>query len=214
MKKISVILLLLGVVLLGLQIHSAPATQAQPVFHSSEGHFSFVIPEDWEKVPDEALIALNARFEYLMGRKAKAPSYDLALQKKGDKPFAYPYMLLQIRTDGRISDLEFQKYVASAKTGETIGGAEDVVTLAFGELARHYKVGKQGFYSKNKIFFVTTENIAPGVGTIISLMVKSYSSYGSVTMHFYSTEGNFKADRLYFDRIIDSFEFDEGYAFS
>lgn len=200
-------------ILLVLQTQGVDFAQSQGVSHSSEGHFSFVVPDDWEKISDEALDTLNNRIRQGLDKKTRRIFYDLAFQKRNNKPSTYPYMLLQIRKDGRISEEKLQSYIATAKTGKDMSGMEEAVEAFFGDATKHYKIGEQGYYSKNKIFFVRTESYTPNVGKIISLMAKTFSNYGSVVIHFYSTEDSFGNDLPFFSRIIDSFRFDEGYGY-
>jgi hypothetical protein len=195
MKKTSLIILSIFFI-------SFPCfAQVQNIYHSEEGHFSFIIPEGWAEFSKDDLSEFSKTMNQLPGSKVELASGFYNIAKRST------YILFQIKQNGRLSESNFQKMVSSGAVKQIaqdrIKIFQDFVELKSNEVI--YDNKKHILYMK--VGMLTDTAKVSGVSATI------LSNYGKVMMVFCSLQEDSSASLNYFNQIIDSFKFDEGYQY-
>jgi hypothetical protein len=204
LKRSFKILILASLIL---QTVTACFAQNQNIYRNSKGHFSFILPDGWEEIPKDVI---NSYCKALQEQSLQplTVKYEVGFQKISKNYFTYPYMLIQIDQGGRLPETkrqEFKKY--------TQEGMQEIET-SLSHLIQNVELGQTIYDEKRHILFAKMKTEVTGIGEILSVSALILSNYGAVNIHFYSTEDRFIRNLEYFNQVIGSFSFDQGYEYS
>lgn len=186
-------------------------TKNQNVFRSGDEHFSFNLPNGWQKLSDRVLHARITELESQRGKPlAQKPIF--AFNRIGAvHPFAVPYFTISTGTLP-INDAEIDKIVNSLP--KTMGKAlkkEDVNNLYKDALI------ESPIYDKEKHIatFAVNSKLDNGVTTldIKLLTVFFFRKDGIVAMAFYLPLDESSTYVPIVKSLMNSFEFDKGYEY-
>ena len=178
-------------------------------YHDSEGHFSFAIPDGWVKYSKDKLAQAEEKMYIvaIAADKSKAIRRHLSAGFYDEKNLDL-YMLMEIRNDGRLSENNFQKLIPAhetiKKTQDIEKGYNKFINIKIGELT--YDNEKHALFVKSEMLVDAKRAVA-----IAALIC---SKNGSVNLVFYTPEEYLYRESGTFKKIIDSFNFEEGYRYS
>lgn len=186
------------------------SSQSQKNYCNSDGHFSLIIPDDWEEVPKADLDNWKKTSEQQQGKKLET-EFIVAFQQKNKKKLikylAYPHMKISIDKQGKLSESQIQQFTGLSKgeLEEQLDPKVNIINLIEVDKAKYIK-------DKNAIIMKSKSHMQ-GVGNLMALAYSMLSNYGAVNLYFYTTESSFQNDSKYFNQIVDSFKFDESYGY-
>ncbi len=177
-------------------------------FQYPEAHFSFDLPAEWEKIPDEIVRDYHNKMLKKTGATARVP--DLAFQRKSVKsPFDLPYFLVNL-FEQDVDESIIKEYLSSIKNlprGE-MGDA--------GRSARGPIITGPSFDGKKKRIKLSIDSIVKDGGKEIEIsgyFAIFFFKDGVVAFNFYVGRDQLSEYVPVFDRIIDSATFDKGYEY-
>ena len=181
---------------------------SQGRFQYPEAHFSFDLPAEWERIPDEIVRDYHNRMLEKTGATARVP--DLAFHRKSAKsPFDLPYFLVNL-FEQDVDESIIQEYLSSINNlprGE-MGDA--------GRSTRGPIVTGPSFDGKKKRIKLSIDSIVKDGGKEIEIsgyFAIFFFKDGVVAFNFYAGRNQLSEYVPVFDRIIDSAAFDKGYEY-
>jgi hypothetical protein len=180
---------------------SGPGTHQDAAYH-----FSLTLPLGWSVMSAQELKLINrgAR-SFGFGSKVQ---YQTGFRRKNTKPGSSPYILVAAKP-GRLSSyaevedaLENEMPKATKKAEGALSKVASNLSISTPTLDR----------STNRIQFNSQVDVN-GIGTMQAMSVGHIGSEGVIFVHCYALDRDFGAWATTFDRINDSFCFDEGYEF-
>ena len=173
-----------------------------------EAHFSFDLPAEWEKIPDEIVRDYHNKMLKKTGATARVP--DMAFQRKSVKsPFDLPYFLVNL-FEQDVDESIIKEYLSSIKNlprGE-MGDA--------GRSARGPIITGPSFDGKKKRIKLSIDSIIKDGGREIEIsgyFAIFFFKDGVVAFNFYARRDQLSEYIPVFDGIIDSAAFDKGYEY-
>ena len=103
-KKQLTVTLVVGILLV-LQLIPVSFVQAQNSYRNEAGHFAFILPDDWNEYPKDAMDVMNKQVMQFTKQQWK---YDLGFHK-GDADFPHFYIVIDKR--GKKSESQIQSYL-------------------------------------------------------------------------------------------------------
>jgi len=193
--------------------NQVPVFSQETFYHSKNGHFSFALPGGWIQIPDGILK------EYIKTLRASSPlaakaHYDAAFQKKNNEYyFASPRLLVKIDKKGRYDEEDVKRTSTAHETEKEMAKTARNLEKAYKGTIDSLNFGKFTYDEGKHALFMKTEGVTAKEGRIIAVTAVMLSDYGSVRLMFYSTADTFSENKIYFDRIINSFKFDKGHGY-
>ena len=203
-----------------LQMASVCFSREQNIYHSPAGHFSFVIPEGWHKIPNETIeehFRLGDQFTHRVSKRPEA-----AFQKINDKYFKKPFMTLMVREIGDPLQVrrEFKMYLQGREDKKAKEKLKGKPNMSFRDLilASEFQDSSPGpiIYDTVRNMLITKFASYPTFkdsGKILFINIQIPASYGIIEIYFQTTEKTLNDDLAYFSQIIDSFNIDENYRY-
>lgn len=158
-------------------------------YYSSEYHYKLAIPDTWIEIPKTIITEAQQKVAKDSNSTKNEIIFDSAFQKNNQtaqKPyFSYPYAVVQIIKTGQPSE-------------------EGLKEMA----------GSNSDYSEKDHSILTTQTMnIPSIGEVI-LMQKSFAGKeGAVVINFYCLKSSLSNDQLYFNEIINSFNYNSGFEY-
>lgn len=181
--------------------------EEQNVYHNSDGHCPFIIPDGWIEYPKDAMDELNTRVSQLSGGKVK---YEIGFHKIEE--WGYPHFYLQILKNGRWTEKDLESIVNKEKYNKIVKKTESNLNSLSWEF-KNFKVNQSIYDVKRNILLVSLGSTREDSGYVLGVSALILSNYGSVNIAFFSLENNFDNDLVYFNQILESFKFDEGFKY-
>jgi hypothetical protein len=177
--------------------------QEQNVYHNSEGHFLFILPNGWEESSKSGVDEWSNMASKLSGENVRY----IAVFCKTIGETAYSIIVIQINSKGRKVESSIQQFMTSQEQQEvTKNRAQEYVKnipVDFGKFVYNKE--------KNILFQKAKMNVGNEKKIVVTAIVMS--NYGFVNLGLTSSEENIDNDLNDFNKIIDSFKFDEGYRY-
>jgi hypothetical protein len=172
----------------------------------SERHFSLDLPMTWQEMSGQELRTINRGASMLgLGVQVK---YQAGFRRKNTRPGTCPYILVSQKS-GRLHSYEEVEQALEKEMPKCVEKAEG----ALSKLGANLSIDGVTFdRERNRISFRSQMDVT-GVGTIQAFSVGHIGSEGVVFVHCYALANEFSAWVNTFDRINDSFAFDEGFEF-
>lgn len=225
-KSVRIIIFVLFV----LNFVPACFAEKQNIYHNEEGHFSFVIPEGWQEIPQEVIIEHNKKaVQYL---KKSIPSRcrlpdglikeKVGFQKIGTEYCRPPSVHLWIDRDNDASGWQrylkfYLKTKEYKKLKEKLKDKPNPTFLDFVQVGEfNYDDIGEEMYDANRHMLIRTYASFPifkDVGRHLFIVVQALYKYGAVNISFQTTEKDLQNDLIYFREIISSFSFEEDYRY-
>jgi hypothetical protein len=181
---------------------------SQGRFQYPEAHFSFDLPAEWERIPDEVVRDYHNRMLKKTGAAARVP--DLAFHRKSvTSPFDLPYFLVNL-FEQDVDESIIREYLSSIKNlprGE-MGDA--------GRSARGPIITGPSFDGKKKRIKLSIDSVIKDGSKEIEIsgyFAIFFFKDGVVAFNFYAGREQLSEYVPVFDRIIDSAVFEKGYEY-
>lgn len=175
-------------------------------YADAKHHYSIDLPASWQEMSLAEMSQINRAAGSLgLGAQIK---YEAGFRRKNSRPGTYPYILVATKA-GKLGSFEEVEQALEKELPRSVKKAEN----ALGNLASDVSInGATVDRLNNRIVFRSQLDVM-GIGTIQGLSIGHIGSEGVVFVHSYSTAKEFTAWLPTFERINDSFAFDEGFAF-
>lgn len=179
------------------------------IYHNSEHHFSFKIPDGWMKTPQKFVDDFNKRLE----KKAPAAFKNITMVqlKKSTYWFDYPYFRVGINQK-KTSKEEIKKLIASKEVEEAMDQVASEIERT-SPLTRNVKINKPVYDDKRNLILTGRTSYIVEAGKVKSLMAIFLGNEVSISLDFYSSEADYQKYMLDFSEVINSFKFDPGYEY-
>lgn len=191
-------------ILLGL-----PAIVQAEEFQDKERHYSLTLPEGWGVVPADAITKLN---QIVAQRLPNQLPYKTGFQLKDRPPLDYPHVLVAWETGNNSGTYDDIERILRQQEGKIRGDikktqgafSEQLKSLSAGEiiLDRH----------RNRVVLRFEQDVA-GIGKVQGITVGFLGKDGSLWLHCYDRDSSASATLPTFEKILDSFRYEPGYAF-
>ena len=199
-------ILILGILLL-CQVIQISVVQAQSVYHNDEGHFSFILPKDWEELPQGTIDYISNQARQAGGNA----NYITMFQKNSNGRNSR--IEIAISKCGKLTDKAIRELLngkdAQAQW-QKIG--KDMYNKFPPSMAKDFDWGKWAFDKDRNVLFVKSKESTPN-GTTCTVTANILSSFGFITMTFHVFDDTFDSLLNDYNQIIDSFEFDKAYRY-
>jgi hypothetical protein len=168
--------------------------------HTGQG-FSISVPEKWVQLPPEVLKELVEKTSAINTQK-----FEFAFQQNAGPPwFSYPYIMIQVNSEGRIPERTFSR-LDRVKAGMQ-KGFSSVEKKATGLLSNS-SVGNAIYDSNAHILWSSASTRVEGIGPIKCLIAACLTEKGYVNVLGYAKADDFAAYRGLFEDIARNVEFD------
>ncbi len=204
-KKQLTVACVMGILVIS-QLISVSFVQAQNIYRNTERHFSFIIPEKWIQYSKEVMGAFNKYIGRLSNGKTK---YDAGFHKEG---MDNPHLYIQIYKSKRVTESEKESMIDKAKLQKIARKQGNKLDFALSGLGIKIEFGQLYYDVGNNIFYVINKSVQKS-GNLLGINAMILSNHGAVNIYFCSTEENFNNDLVYFNQIINSFSFDQGFQY-
>jgi hypothetical protein len=175
-------------------------------FQDTTHHYSIDLPLAWQEMSSGELRQINQGAR-MLGFGSKI-TYHAGFRRKNTKPGTCPYILVSAKP-GRLSSYEEVERALDRDIPRAVKQAEGALRT----LASNMSVNGAALdRSTNRIIFRSQLDVH-GAGTMQSLSVGHLGSHGVVFVHCYAFDKELSAWLPTFERINDSFHYEEGFAF-
>jgi hypothetical protein len=182
---------------------------AQSVYHDSERHWSATPPPGWVPMPAPLVDRFNAEFEERTHAKPKF-RYIAGYLKSLDPESVYPYILIQ-HTAAPLSGASYEDL--ERELGGAAQQSRVTTAEALKDVVSDLQAGLQKLdRGKNRVYLSIQADVAPS-GRMKAICVGFLGRDGIVQFNCYSKAWEFEKDLPTYERFIDSFSYDAGYAF-
>jgi len=182
------------------------------LYHNTNGHFSIILPSGWEEIPEDVIDTYVGIIEIAAGKQMEV-KYEAAFQKTSSEYFSYPYALVQIEDAQGASWNVLQKFFKSYTGDKILKDVSKETSDVLGKLLEDTNVHFSHADTRRHIVFFSIESAVIGVGEILGRSAAFVGRECIIIIHFYSLKDHYESDLLYFDKIVDSFEYDIGYEY-
>jgi hypothetical protein len=181
---------------------------AGDVAYRSRHHFSFRVPEGWQRMEQDTLREAAGLTASVLGMKV--PSYEAAFERTdAETPFEYPYVLVQFvegSTSGAYRDLE-EKLMEGVEEVDAEHGAK------LGEILGEHSYDRPVVdRQKNRVWMSMRAN-TPDAGPVRGIMALHLGRRGVAQLTLYTLEENAAEGRRELEAMSDTVRFDDGHAF-
>lgn len=192
----------LGAVLVAL---ACAADGVAATFATNDG-FSVVLPADWVEIPPDALREIEATIGAL-SQGAQSQHYDYGYQlASAQRWFEYPYILVQVRRNGRVPEGELTKFESiQSGIGEGLKQAGESMSGVLSDL----KQGEVLYDDGDHVLWSTVAMNVQGVGQVQSLTAVKLTEFGLIQMMGYATEATFAQYAPVFREAVGALVIDE-----
>lgn len=189
------------------------------IYHNSENHFSFRIPDGWMEVPQNVLDEYIKLLEQ-QANEANVPLSEAAIpiagfQLKKSNEWLYsklPSFRAGINRVGKVSESEIKKLIASGEykeaCDESISEAKRILPII-----KNLKINEPIYDDKQKLILTKGSLFATEIRKRMFLIAMFLSNEGTINLAFNSSEDDFQKYMLDFSEVINSFKFDPGYEY-
>jgi len=191
--------------------------QEQERYNNQERHFSFVLPQDWEVIPENQLPSEDRELIENTFRKSKPVA---VCQEVGTKYFTTPYILVLFRSTEEVPETEIEKVFRDQKDilMKNLKKRIELLKKTEGGFPKSWQGAKQRGvkvdYDRDRhISFEIAKLHQKDVGSIAVVTVKLLGSHRMVTLHCFA-DGTASENFLnVVNDVVDSFRYEEGYGF-
>lgn len=201
--------------------------EAQNVYHNTQAHFSFAIPDGWQEIPKQEIDEYykNIKLPAGLPSTVKITVPDAWFQKKGEEKFEpeSPYLSLNIMEAKdfpgiqKAMQYEIKEYYKSKEYKALKEALKDKPNPTFLDYVRlsgfKTEATNERIYDPAKNIFIKTGASLrhfKDKGRSMFIVVETVYKGGTVNLSFHSNERDLQNDLAYFEAIMNSFKFDEG----
>jgi len=183
-------------------------------YRSSSGQFSFVLPSPWFPLPPAAVSDHQKALERQLGHPLHPLSMvlDTVLQKPSDQAFAPPCIQVQfLRHGGMMTEQVFkEKYGMSSGSEQIKGAAREAVRRG---LVKAVKTGQPVYDPERHMALMRGQTAIAGIGKAETVSALFLGGEVMVLVNLLSTPETLEDHMGAFKQVIDTFQFDAGYAY-
>ncbi|HOJ78607.1 MAG TPA: hypothetical protein PLZ08_04660 [Bacillota bacterium] len=206
MKRIKLILisgLLLLCLLSGFAINGASAAENSKLYDYPKDGFSIRILTSMREIPSEVI---KEYVEYLHANfpNTRAENYNYGFQLKSSKNwFEYPYILIQVKNQNRISSSELKK-LKQVNTQQLSKKAQDKLDDNLGGVVSNVNFNEMVYDPINQIVWMRFKMTVQGSGNVVGISGMCLTEVGWIQVNCYCRESETKLYQGIFEDIIRS----------
>jgi hypothetical protein len=199
--------LALGLLMMPTILCGAPETR---VFEGKADGFKITLPGDWEEIPSEVLDSFVENMAALAPNMPKQ-SFQYGYQRASDgKWFTYPYILVQVKTNGPVAEDEAIKFTRQpgiienetkslqAKTSNFVGG---------------FRATGVTYDKQRHILRMQSRMEVADVGDVNFTMAMFLTSIGELNFNCYTKESDAELTRDIFEPAISSIQLAKNFTY-
>lgn len=180
-----------------------PTARAAPFAAPSDG-FAMRLPPGWIQIPQAAIAEVKQELER-QSPTVKLPHYNFAFQfGSPDEWFTYPYVVIQVKRTGRISEAQLSK-LDKLSTDDASKSLQDKARSLMTEI----EIGKMRYDPVSRIIWTNIGANVTEVGRVSGISAAVPTEYGLLQISGFAKEREFMAFLLVFHELIASVEVDE-----
>lgn len=181
-------------------------SSAQTLYSDSSDHYSFTAPDGWEEIPESVLES----FLGILSDKDKKFNFEAGFQFSERDYFNYPYFLVkEVKVNVNISS-----YEEIESTFSVIKKTMEEEVVANPTLTSNVIIEGPTLDKDRNIIFANLQMDLAGVGSVKGMTAAFLGGKGKMTqLLFYSLTNEYNTWLPVFNGVIDSFKYDEGYAY-
>jgi hypothetical protein len=169
-------------------------------------HYSINLPSGWEEIPKSVID--KYRDEAARQSNAERIEYAAGFQLAGSEYFKYPYILVQKH---EVSAPSFSQLEKTFNNTQEIIDKKDA---EYSELLRNATADKPFIDKDRNIIFMNIQLNAENAIQIDGLVAMFLGKNSITQLNFYSTKDEYSRWIPVFNTIIDSFKYDDGFAYN
>jgi len=183
--------------------------EKQTFVHSdSIDHYSFSLPNDWKEISKSVIDGVMD--EIAKQSNTKRVEYVSGFQTEEKEYFEYPYILIQKHKFDTPSFSQLEKTFNNNNFQEKVNRE----TSAYSELLKNSTIEKPFIDKERNIIFMNIQMDVANVGQAKGLMAMFLGKNGITQLNFYSTTNEYSKWLPVFNSVIDSFKYDDGFAYN
>ncbi len=187
--------------------------KAKDIFSYPDGHFSFILPSGWKRVPDNIVDEYAEKLNKESKGKIKPPKYDVVFNRKeASWPFERPYIMIKV-LKMHINEIVISNFVSNIQKETNKIVKKDGLR----DIYKDSLIREPIYDNQNKVIIYSADSKLRSFDNqdIYITMISSIFIYkdGVITINFYSNTksiDNFMPD---LKKILDSFTIDEAFKY-
>ena len=196
---------------------TASLAEGSHVYHNTDMHFSFILPEGWEQIPVDEL----SREDRKALERDFTSKTTFVCQKIDAEYLTIPCILVQIKSTEEVRETELEKLFLQNKemTLKVLRTNIEGIQKAEGPtMLKSWKGAKQveidAYYDKGKhASFETARLRHKNGGDIVLVTVKLLGSHRMASLQCFADGEDAEGFLDLVDEVVDSFAYDKGYGF-
>jgi hypothetical protein len=176
-------------------------------------HYSVKLIPGWEPMKKDALDKVNQLVKERLQQQLSFQSirYEGGFQLAGQPALSYPYILVQWQTlpSSNPSYEEIERGLGAVNKEQTMKQVEG----AFSDAIKNLAVNEFVLDRAHNRVLSRLEGEGAGVGKLQGISAGFLGKEGIVSLHCYDKAASFPATLPNFQAMLDSFKYDEGFAF-
>ncbi len=201
MNRIALLLIL---IFSGLII-PAQAMELTREFKTEDG-FTMYLPENWVEIPNEFLKQYSEKVGQL-APQIEPQIYDYGFQLTPvDTWMIHPYILVQIKRVGRISEENLKQYKQiNEMFSEQIEGAGDSIS----SILSNTQLGETIYDTANQILWINISFDLQAIGKVNAQIAVILTEFGVIQVIGYATESTFESFQPLYQEVARQISLDE-----
>ena len=184
-----------------------PFIEGASAYSDSIDHYSFDLPSEWEEIPKSEIDKYMD--EVVRQTDGKRIEFASGFHLVGSEYFKYPYILVQEHKANTPSFSQLEKIF-----NNNFQEKFDRKTPEYSELLKNATAGKPFVDKERNIIFMNIQLDTVGAVQVNGLMAMFLGKKGITQMNFYSLQNDQSKWLPVFNSIIDSFKYDDGFAYN
>jgi hypothetical protein len=177
-------------------------------YSNQSKHYSFDLPSGWEEIPKSAINQYTN--EAVKQTNGKRVEFSTGFHLVGSDYFSYPYILVQEHETSAPSFSQLESAFNSSKFQRTV----EQKTAEYSELLKTATSDKPFIDKGRNIVFMNIKLDVANIGQVNGLIAMFLGKNGITQINFYSLQNDQSEWLPVFNSIIDSFKYDEGFAYN
>ena len=174
-------------------------------FKTGDG-FTMYLPENWVEIPNEFLNQYSEKLSELAPQIGKQ-IYDYGFQLTPvDTWMAYPYILVQVKRTGRISEEELRQY---KRINDGVSEQIEEVGDSISSMLSNTQLGETLYDAANQIMWVTISFDLQETGKVTAQIAVKLTEFGVIQIIGYATENTFASFQPLYQEVAKQIRLDD-----
>lgn len=188
-------------------ISSSTLAEGFVKYNFPKDNFSIQTPNNWQRIPDD-IVKQSVKSLHQVSPQLQSQTFEYGFQLKSRNWLEYPYILIQIKNNGKISTQSLNKLKQINK--------EDFskkITEKTGNILSNISFGEIVYDSANQIVWMRFQLTVQGVGNVIGISGMCLTSEGWIQVNCYASEIDYPNYESTFESVIRSVKVADKYKY-